>query len=212
MCIRCINFTFANKLNGHETNIIMKVKFQQSLSELREFTSEKDKGFKYLRATFVEEDQAFLVSRGFDAAAQYRINIYPGRDAEGNIDAEQAKSLEDAFNSGALDKEVYYIDRVAVPVAPHYRFYSSGVNKGQLVMDGSTPHLYTTVNITCFMRPQPDGTEVCAADENTLASRARAIQNFRCKNNEWILKEVYDAAFAGTTPPMGEVPDDMAIS
>ncbi len=190
----------------------MKVKFQRSLSELREFTSEKDKGFKYLRATFVEEDQAFLVSRGFGVAAQYRMNIYPGRDEQGNIKPNQAKALEELFNSKEIEDEVYYVDCVAVPVAPHYRFHSSGENKGKLVMDGAVPHLYTSVNITTFMRPQPDGTEVPALDTDTLASRARVIQDFRCKNNEWILKEVYDAALAGTTPPMGEVPDDMAIS
>lgn len=164
----------------------MKCKLDHELSKLKEFANDKE--HQYLRAVFVPERMNLLQSLSLGNQAQYVINIYPGRDADGNIIEEQQKALIEGFNAGVFDKETYYVDRVAVEVEPFVMKRSRDSQfgkKGEIIMDGGNARVYNTVAITCFHK-LIDNKEIPAIDENALKSRALAVKAFRIKNGDWL--------------------------
>ena len=121
-------------------------------------------------------------------AAQFQINIYPGRNADGSVNEEQMNALIELFKSGDLEKDEYLVGRVKVPVEPFLMKRSRNSQfgeKGDIIMDGIKPRVYDYINITTFMEMKNDE-EVSVIDENSLKSRAISIKNFRTKNGDWI--------------------------
>ena len=164
----------------------MKCKLNHELSKLTPFAN--DAQHKYLRAVFVPVEMNMLESLSLGTQAQFTINIYPGRDADGNIIEDQHKQLVEGFENGAFDNPIYYVDRINVEVEPFVMKRSRDSQfgeKGKIIMDGTSPRIYHSVAITCFHKIV-DGKEVPAIDENTLKSRALAVKAFRIKNKDWI--------------------------
>lgn len=166
----------------------MKCKLSKELSEMVPFVNDTD--HKYLRAVFVPTGMSMIESLSLGTNAQYRMNIYPGRDNEGKINEEQYKALVSLFESGDMFKDEYNVDRIKVPVEPFLMKRSRDSQfgkKGEIIMDGVKPRVYDYINIVTFMKD--DNTP--AIDENQLKTRALAIKNFRVKNNDYVDYAVY---------------------
>lgn len=187
----------------------MKCKFVKSLSSLKEFS--KDPEHKYLIAVFVPEKMGLLQTLGLGNAAQFTINLFPGRDNDNNILEDQQKALIDGYNDGSFEKEEYFVDRVQVEVPPFCMKRSRDSQfgkKGEIIKDGENPRIYTSIAITCFHK-MVNGNEVPALDENALKNRANAIRNFRIKNNDWLEAS---AVVVDGGVEHDEMPDDSNIN
>lgn len=186
----------------------MKCKLDQNLSELKAFANDEE--HCYLRAVFVPEKMNLLQSLSLGNQAQYTINIYPDRDADGNINESKMDALINGFKNGDFAKETYYVDRVAVEVEPFVMKRSRDSQfgkKGEIIMDGSNVRVYNTIAITCF-HEMKDGKEVPLLDENTLKSRALSVKNFRIKNGDWIDLTKYIAETENPEAQEEETPSD----
>lgn len=164
----------------------MKCKLNMDLSELRAFANDED--HCYLRAVFVPTEIGLLQSLSLGNQAQFTLNIYPGRDADGNVNEKEMEAIQTSFHSGELEKQTYYVDRVAVEVEPFVMKRSRDSQygkKGDIIMDGNNARVYKTIAITCFHK-LVDGKEQPLLDENALKTRANTIKNFRIKNGDWI--------------------------
>lgn len=164
----------------------MKCKFSKELSELKSFANDAD--HCYLKAVFVPKEMNYLQTLTMGNAAQFQINIYPGRNADSSVNEEQMNALIELFKSGDLEKDEYLVGRVKVPVEPFLMKRSRNSqngNAGDIIMDGIKPRVYDYINITTFMEMKNDE-EVSVIDENTLKTRAISIKNFRIKNGDWI--------------------------
>lgn len=164
----------------------MKCKLNMDLSELRAFANDED--HCYLRAVFVPVEIGLLQSLSLGNRAQFTLNIYPGRDADGNVNEKEMEAIQEAFHSGELEKQTYYVARVTVEVEPFVMKRprdSQYGKKGDIIMDGNNARVYKTVDVTCF-HELVDGKEQPLLDENVLKTRANAVRNFRIKNGDWI--------------------------
>lgn len=172
----------------------MKCKINYELSKMQEFKSDPTK--KYLQAVFVPVGMGLLQGLASRNAAQLTMNIFPGRDRDGNIDAEQSKALQEAFDKHAFD-EFYYVARVPVTVEPFLMTYTTDTataKKGEIIKDGDKVRIYDYISVTSFMVLDANNQEVPLLSENELRSRANSVRNFRIRNGQW-----YDAATYGTT-------------
>ena len=172
----------------------MKCKINYELSKMQEFKSDPTK--KYLQAVFVPVGMGLLQGLASRNAAQLTMNIFPGRDRDGNIDAEQSKVLQEAFDKHTFD-EFYYVARVPVTVEPFLMTYTTdtaNTKKGEIIKDGDKVRIYDYVSVTSFMVLDANNQEVPLLSENELRSRANSVRNFRIKQGQW-----YDAATYGAT-------------
>lgn len=172
----------------------MKCKINYELSKMQEFKSDPTK--KYLQAVFVPVGMGLLQGLASRNAAQLTMNIFPGRDKDGNIDAEQSKALQEAYDKHTFD-EFYYVARVPVTVEPFLMTYTTDTataKKGEIIKDGDKVRIYDYVSITSFMVLDANNQEVPLLSENELRSRANSVRNFRIRQGQW-----YDAATYGTT-------------
>lgn len=186
----------------------MKCKLDLNLSELKAFATDEE--HCYLRAVFVPDEMSLLETLSLGNQAQYTLNIYPGRDNDGNIDEAQMDALVAAFKSGDLAKKTYYVDRVPVEVEPFVMRRSRDSQfgkKGDFIMDGNNVRVYNTIAITCFHK-LVDGKEIPAIDESALKTRALAIKNFRIKNGDWMDLTKYIAESENTEAQQDETPTD----
>ena len=169
----------------------MKCKINYELSKMQEFKNDPTK--KYLQAVFVPVGMGLLQGLASRNAAQLTMNIFPGRDREGNIDAEQSKALQEAFDKHTFD-EFYYVARVPVSVQPFLMTYTAdtaNAKKGDIVKDGDKARIYDYVSVTSFMVLDANNQEKPLLSENELRSRANAVRNFRIKSKQWIDATTY---------------------
>lgn len=186
----------------------MKCKLDLNLSELRAFATDEE--HCYLRAVFVPDEMSLLETLSLGNQAQYTLNIYPGRDNDGNIDEAQMDALVAAFKNGDLANKTYHVDRVPVEVEPFVMRRSRDSQfgkKGEFIMDGNNVRVYKTIAITCFHK-LVDGKEIPAIDESTLKTRALAIKNFRIKNGDWMNLTKYMAESENPEQQQDETPTD----
>lgn len=186
----------------------MKCKLDQNLSELKPFANDDE--HCYLRAVFVPEKMNLLQSLSLGNQAQYTLNIYPDRDADGNIVESKMDALINGFKNGDFAKETYYVDRVAVEVEPFVMKRSRDSQfgkKGEIIMDGNNVRIYNTIAITCF-HEMKDGKEVPLLSADTLKTRALSVKNFRIKNGDWIDLTKYIAESENPEAKQEEEPSD----
>ena len=164
----------------------MKCKINYELSKMQEFKSDPTK--KYLQAVFVPVGMGLLQGLASRNAAQLTMNIFPGRDKDGNIDAEQSKALQEAYDNHTFD-ESYYVARVPVTVEPFLMTYTTDTataKKGEIIKDeGGKVRKYDYVSVTSFMVLDANNQEVPLLSENELRSRANSVRNFRIRQGQW---------------------------
>lgn len=173
----------------------MKVKVDYNRSEIVEFQSEEDKGHKYLRLIFVPEKMSLLERAAKGHSSEYSMNFYPQRNNDGTINQEFEEAIIDAFNNKEIDKETVYVDRVSVPIAPVVMTYQNdsrrgNFSKGDIIMEGSTARIYTSIQLTCLMK-LVKGEEEPIMSENELKTRANAIRAYRIDEGQWFDAEEY---------------------
>lgn len=173
----------------------MKVKVDYDRSEIVEFQSEEDKGHKYLRLIFVPEKMSLLERAAKGRSSEYSMNFYPQRNNDGTINQEFEEAIIDAFNNKEIDKEAVYVDRVSVPIAPVVMTYQNdsrrgNFSKGDIIMEGNTARIYTSIQLTCLMK-LIKGEEEPIMSENELKTRANAIRAYRIDEGQWFDAEEY---------------------
>ena len=173
----------------------MKVKVDYDRSEIVEFQSDADKGHNYLRLIFVPEKMSLLERAAKGRSSEYQMNFYPQRDNEGTINQEFEDAIIDAFNNKEIDKEPVYVDRVSVPIAPVVMTYQNdsrrgNFSKGDIIMEGNTARIYTSIQLTCLMKIVK-GEEEPIMSENELKTRANAIRAYRIDEGQWYDAEEY---------------------
>lgn len=173
----------------------MKVKVDYDRSEIVEFQSEEDKGHKYLRLIFVPEKMSLLERAVKGRSSEYSMNFYPQRNNDGTINQEFEEAIIDAFNNKEIDKEAVYVDRVSVPIAPVVMTYQNdsrrgNFSKGDIIMEGNTARIYTSIQLTCLMK-LVKGEEEPIMSENELKTRANAIRAYRIDEGQWFDAEEY---------------------
>lgn len=173
----------------------MKVKVDYDRSEIVEFQSDTDKGHNYLRLIFVPEKMSLLERAAKGRSSEYQMNFYPQRDNDGAINQEFEDAIIDAFNNKEIDKEPVYVDRVSVPIAPVVMTYQTdsrrgSYSKGDIIMEGNTARIYTSIQLTCLMK-LVKGEEEPVMSENELKTRANAIRAYRIDEGQWYDAEEY---------------------
>lgn len=173
----------------------MKVKVDYDRSEIVEFQSEEDKGHKYLRLIFVPEKMSLLERAAKGRSSEYSMNFYPQRNNDGTINQEFEDAIIDAFNNKEIDKEPVYVDRVSVPITPVVMTYQNdsrrgNFSKGDIIMEGNTARIYTSIQLTCLMKIVK-GEEEPIMSENELKTRANAIRAYRIDEGQWYDAEEY---------------------
>ena len=172
----------------------MKVKFIKDMSSLEDFKSEKFKGHKYLRATFVAASSNTLRTMALGNNAYMVLNIMPIRNNA--VDENWEKMLINAFSDGTLERTDQYVDRFPITVEPFLMKYSSdnaNGKKGEIIKDGLVPRVYDYINIVAFCAINDKGEEIVdangkpvPADARACASRALSVKRYRIKNGDWI--------------------------
>ena len=188
----------------------MKVKVDYDRSEVVEFQSEQDKGHSYLRLLFIPEKMSLLERAAKGRSSEYSMNFYPQRDNDGAINQEFEDAIIDAFNNKEIDKEPVYVDRVSVPIAPVVMTYQTDsrrgrYSKGDIIMEGNTARIYTSIQLTCLMK-LVKGEEEPIMSENELKTRANAIREYRISEGQWYDGEEYLAGVNGNDE-VDEQPD-----
>lgn len=187
----------------------MKCKLSYEMSELVEYKNDPE--HKYLKAVFVPVGMGLLQSLSAGPAAYFTLNIFPNRNAEGEINVEQEKTILEAFKNRSFE-EYYYVDKVNVTVPPFLMTYSrdnSVGKKGEIIKDGNNPRKFDYVAITAFMVLK-DEKEIPILSENALKSRALAVRRFRVKNNDWIDYESWLAENKSAIPEPSD--DNLPVS
>lgn len=188
----------------------MKVKVDYDRSEIVEFQSDADKGHNYLRLIFVPEKMSLLERAAKGRSSEYSMNFYPQRDNDGAIDQEFEDAIIEAFNNKEIDKEPVYVDRVSVEIAPVVMTYQTdsrrgNYSKGDVIMEGNTARIYTSIQLTCLMK-LVKGEEEPVMSENELKTRANAIRAYRIDEGQWYDAEEY-LANANDETEEEETPD-----
>lgn len=163
-------------------------------SEVRDYQNEADAGHQYLSLTLVPKTMNRMMRSYMGNLAEYKLNFFPTRNSDMEIDQEFEDALIADFNNKALGE--VYVERVEVEIPPTLMTYTSGENKGEVITVGGVEKVYTTVQITCLMKEKADksGMEP-AIPMNRLKSQALRMREQRINSGLW-----FDAT--------GEAPDE----
>lgn len=163
-------------------------------SEVRDYQNEADAGHQYLSLTLVPKTMNRMMRSYMGNLAEYKLNFFPTRSSDMEIDQEFEDALIADFNNKALGE--VYVERVEVEIPPTLMTYTSGENKGEVITVGGVEKVYTTVQITCLMKEKADksGMEP-AIPMNRLKSQALRMREQRINSGLW-----FDAT--------GETPDE----
>ena len=163
-----------------------KCKIDYERSEIREYQNDKDAGHKYLRLTLVPNEMNLLVQSDLGLAGSSMVMLfYPQRTTDGEIDQTFEDALIKAFEEKKLGE--VYADRIRVEIPPTLMTYSSDTknyNKGDFIMDGEKPRIFTSITMACLTRIK-NGEEIPIKSEYELKSRAIAIRNYRIEQGGW---------------------------
>lgn len=163
-------------------------------SEVRDYKNEADAGHQYLSLTLVPKTMTRLMQSYMGNLAEYKLNFFPKRNSDMEINQEFEDTLIADFNNKALGD--VYVERVEVEIPPTLMTYTFGGNKGEIITVGGVEKVYTTVQITCLMKEKADksGMEP-AIPMNRLKSQALRMREQRINSGLW-----FDAT--------GEAPDE----
>lgn len=153
-------------------------------SEVRDYQNEADAGHQYLSLTLVPKTMNRMMRSYMGNLAEYKLNFFPTRNSDMEIDQEFEDALIADFNNKALGE--VYVERVEVEIPPTLMTYTSGENKGEVITVGGVEKVYTTVQITCLMKEKADksGMEP-AIPMNRLKSQALRMREQRINSGLW---------------------------
>lgn len=153
-------------------------------SEVRDYQNEADAGHQYLSLTLVPKTMNRMMRSYMGNLAEYKLNFFPTRNSDMEIDQEFEDALIADFNNKALGE--VYVERVEVEIPPTLMTYTFGENKGEVITVGGVDKVYTTVQITCLMKEKADksGMEP-AIPMNRLKSQALRMREQRINSGLW---------------------------
>lgn len=151
----------------------------------------KDATKFYLDLVFVPKNVTNGVLVSSVIQSEIRMQFFPRRDRNSQIDLNHMQSLVNAFNSKALTD--MYVEKFKVKIKPCYFTYtmdqpSAGITKGSVVIDQTTrqPIVYDEVSITSLSQIDPTtGKEVPLVPMTQLERQAARLREQRIKDGTW---------------------------
>lgn len=122
---------------------------------------------------------------------EIRMQFFPRRDRDNNVDIQHMQALVTAFNTKQFTD--MYVEKFKVKIKPCYFTYttdqpSAGIVKGAIVIDQTTrqPIVYDEVSITSLSQIDPaTGKEVPAIPMSQLERQAARLRETRIKDGTW---------------------------
>ena len=122
---------------------------------------------------------------------EIRMQFFPRRDRNNNVDIQHMQALVTAFNTKQFTD--MYVEKFKIKIKPCYFTYttdqpSAGIVKGAIVIDQTThqPIVYDEVSITSLSQIDPaTGKEVPAIPMSQLERQAARLRETRIKDGTW---------------------------
>lgn len=151
----------------------------------------KDATKFYLDLVFVPKNVTNDVLVSSVIQSEIRMQFFPRRDRNSQIDLNHMQALVNAFNSKALTD--MYVEKFKVKIKPCYFTYttdqpSAGITRGSVVIDQITrqPIVYDEVSITSLSQIDPTtGKEVPLVPMTQLERQAARLREQRIKDGTW---------------------------
>lgn len=151
----------------------------------------KDATKFYLDLVFVPKNAVNPLLVNSVVQNEIRMQFFPRRDRNGNIDLAHMQSLVTAFNAKQFTD--MYVEKFKVKIKPCYFTYiadqpAAGIVKGTVVIDQTTrqPIVYDEVSITSLSQIDPaTGKEVPLVPMTQLERQAARLREQRIKDGTW---------------------------
>lgn len=151
----------------------------------------KDATKFYLDLVFVPKNMSNPLLMQAVTQAEIRMQFFPRRDRNNNIDIQHMQALVTAFNAKQFTD--MYVEKFKVKIKPCYFTYTAdqpsvGIVKGTIVIDQTTrqPIVYDEVSITSLSQIDPaTGKEVPAIPMAQLERQAARLREQRIKDGSW---------------------------
>lgn len=151
----------------------------------------KDATKFYLDLTFVPKNAVNPLLVNSVVQNEIRMQFFPRRDRNNNIDLAHMQALVTAFNTKQFTD--MYVEKFKVKIKPCYFTYTyddpaAGITKGAIVVDQTThqPIVYDEVSITSISQIDPaTGKEVPMVPMSQLERQAAKLRETRIKDGTW---------------------------
>lgn len=172
----------------------MLTKVDYTQSSVKDYVDKQTNStHKYLDLVFVPANWDIFDIGANQGRTRFRIQVFPIRKQNGEIDAVFEAALIEQFNKQQIKNQ--YCEYIEVEVTPHNRSYGNGVSgatPSAIILDQVTgqPRVYNTVTLSAICDLK-NGVEVPREQKSYYESRAKNLLKTRLNqsdpNGKWYL-------------------------